>query len=655
MTLPTSSRPGSQRPAAPGADGRRGGRLPVSTVLARVEDLIGSFALLVMVLLPLAEIVSRRAFSRGIPGSGPIVQHLTLWVGFLGAAIAARDGKLLALATGTFIPAGIWRRAADIFAAAFGACAAVILAVGGWQMTMIEREAGTNIGAGIQAWVAQLVLPIAFALIAVRLVWRPGFNSLNPATHIDTHEPEADARRTRSRYVKSVWADRSLASIGILVGILLIRVPALIEGQSLVPIWIAIVAAAVAGTPLFAILGGTAALLFMRDGVTPATVLIETYSLSVSPTLPAIPLFTLAGFLLAEGRASERLLRVFRAWFGWIPGGTAVVCAVLCSFFTIFTGGSGVTILALGGVLFPALLKDGYREKFALGLLTASGSLGLLLPPALPLILYAVVAQIPIEDIFIGGILPGILLTTMVAGWGVREGIQSGAGRYQFRASEALQSLWAAKWELAIPVLVLVAMFSGLATAVEAAALTALYALIVQAFIHRDLSLRRDLPRAFTECVTVIGGVLIILGVAQGFTSYLVNAQVPAALVEWVRGHITSRLTFLLVLNLFLIGVGWLMEIFAAIVVVVPLIVPLGAAFGIHPVHLGIIFIANLELGFLTPLVGLNIFLASYRFKRPVLEVCVAALPMMAILGLGVLVITYIPWLTTGLLAMLGR
>jgi C4-dicarboxylate transporter DctM subunit len=733
VTLPTSSRPGSQQPRASGPDRLRDSRLRVSAVLGRVEDLIGSLALLVMVLLPLAEIVSRRVFSRGIPGSGPIVQHLTLWVGFLGAAIAARDGKLLALATGTFIPPGIWRRAADVFAAAFGACAAVILAIGGWQMTMIEREAGTNIGADIQAWVAQLVLPIAFALIAVRLVWRPGFNSLNPVTHVDTHEPEAtdarlkgsrsddrdsrsddrgsrsddrdsrsddrdsrsDDRGSRSddrgsrfedrdsrsedrssrsggqerppssknrsaslsgeRLARSIWIDRALASIGILAGILLTRVPSLIEGHSLLPIGIIIVVAAVAGTPLFAILGGAAALLFMRDGVTPATVLIETYSLSVSPTLPAIPLFTLAGFLLAEGHASERLLRVFRALFGWIPGGTAVVCAVLCSFFTVFTGGSGVTILALGGVLFPALLKDGYRERFALGLLTASGSLGLLLPPALPLILYAVVAQIPIEDIFIGGILPGILLTSMVAAWGVREGIQSGAGRYPFRSSEAVRSLWAAKWELAIPVLVLVAMFSGLATAVEAAALTALYALIVQALIHRDLSLRRDLPRAFTECVTVIGGVLIILGVAQGFTSYLVGAQVPAMLVGWVRGHITSRLMFLLVLNLFLLGVGWLMEIFAAIVVVVPLIVPLGAAFGIHPVHLGIIFIANLELGFLTPLVGLNIFLASYRFKRPVLEVCVAALPMMAILGVGVLVITYIPWLTTGLLGMLGR
>jgi C4-dicarboxylate transporter DctM subunit len=617
------------------ADGR------LTTVLAFAENAFASLALLSMVILPLLEIIWRRALGQGLPGSGPIVQHLTLWVGFLGAAIAARDGKLLALATGTFIPHGLWRRAADILAAAFGAWSALVLAWGGYQMVLMERQAGTTIGAEIQAWVAQLVLPIAFALIAVRIVWHCGSATLQESVDVE-------------RSPHSIWIDRALASLGLVAAVLCLRVPSIIEGHSLWPAAIVVIVAAIAGTPLFAILGGTAALLFMHEGVTPATILIETYSLSVSPTLAAIPLFTLAGFLLAEGKASERLLRVFRAWFGWIPGGTAVVCAVLCSFFTVFTGGSGVTILALGGVLFPALLKDGYRERFALGLLTASGSLGLLLPPALPLILYAVVAQIPIEDIFIGGILPGILLTSMVAAWGVREGVVSGAGRYPFRAREAVTATWAAKWELAMPALVLVAMFSGLATAVEASALTALYALVVQAIVHRDLSFRA-LLRAFSECVTVIGGVLIILGVAVGLTNYLVGAQVPEKLLEWARGNITSKWVFLLTLNIFLLAVGWLMEIFAAIVVVVPLIVPLGAAFGIHPVHLGIIFIANLELGFLTPLVGLNIFLASYRFKRPVLEVCVAALPMMAILGIGVLIITYVPWLTTGLLSMLGR
>ena len=596
-------------------------------IVGAIENAVATLAMLAMVVLPLLEIAVRRLFGVGVPASGPIVQHLTLWVGFLGAAIAAREGKLLALATGTFIPAGTPRRVAGIVAAAVASCASLVLAWGGVQMVAAEREAQTTIGAGIPTWIAQAVLPAAFVLIAWRLVWKAG-----PA-----------------------WTDRLAASTGLAVAVVLMRAPGLVEGRAAWPGLAVVAIAAVFGMPLFAILGGAAAWLFLHDGITPAAILVETYSLSVSPTLPAIPLFTLAGFLLAEGRASERLLRVFRALVGWIPGGTAVVCAVLCSFFTVFTGGSGVTILALGGVLFPALIRDGYRERFALGLLTASGSLGLLLPPALPLILYAVVAQIPIEDIFIGGILPGILLTTMVAAYGMREGIVSGAGRQPFHAPEALAATWAAKWELAMPALVLVAMFSGFATAVEAAALTAIYALVVQTLVHRDLSLGRDLLRVVTECVTVVGGVLIILGVAVGLTNYLINAQVPAILVDWARAHITSRVTFLLLLNVFLLAVGWLMEIYAAIVVVVPLIVPLGAAFGIHPVHLGIIFIANLELGFLTPLVGLNIFLASYRFKRPVLEVCRAALPMMAILGAGVLVITYVPWLTTGLLTLLGR
>jgi tripartite ATP-independent transporter DctM subunit len=580
-----------------------------------------------MALLPLLEAVSRRGFGVPIPGSGPIVQHLVLWVAFLGAAIAAREGKLLALASGTFIPSGPWQRASRIFAATIAAWISAILTWGGVELALTERAAGTSLGAGIPTWVAQLVLPVGFGLIAIRQVWRSG--------------PR--------------WSDRAIPFVGLLVGVLMMRTPGLLEGRPGWP-WVVLVAAAGAlGAPIFVILGGAAVLLFMADGVTPATVLIETYALSTSPTLPAIPLFTLAGFLLAEGRASERLLRVFRAWFGWIPGGTAVVCALLCSFFTVFTGGSGVTILALGGVLFPALLRDGYRERFSLGLMTAAGSLGLLLPPALPLILYGVVAQIPIEDLFIGGIVPGILLTAMIAAWGVREGIVSNARQQPFRLNEGVRSLWAAKWELAMPFVVLGAMFSGFATAVEAAALIALYALVVQTFVHGDLSLRRDVLRVLTECAVVVGGVLIILGVAVGFTSYLVNAQVPSRMLAWSEQHIASRVMFLLVLNLFLLAVGWLMEIFAAIVVVVPLIVPLGAAFGIHPVHLGIIFIANLELGFLTPLVGINIFLASYRFNRPVLEVCRAALPMMAILGTGVLLITYVPWLTLGLLRALGR
>lgn len=595
--------------------------------VTRVEDAIAAAALAVMTVIPLLEIVLRRTTGVGIPGAGPIVQHLVLWVGFLGAAIAAREGKLLSLATGTLVPDGWPRRLTRIIAATIGAAVTVVLVLAAVEFVQSERGTGSSFAAGIPTWTAELVLPVGFALIALRLAWR------------------AD----------DAWAGRCVAALGLVAGWFVGTHPAWVEGMSYVPGLLLIVIGGALGAPIFAILGGAAVVLFMADGITPAAILIETYSLSVSPTLAAIPLFTLTGFLLAEGHASERLLRVFRALFGWIPGGTAVVCAVLCSFFTAFTGGSGITILALGGILFPALVRDGYRERFSLGLLTASGSLGLLLPPSLPLMLYGVVAQMPIEDLFIGGILPGILLTTMVAAWGMREGIVSGAGRQAFDTREAGAALWGAKWELLMPVVVVGALFSGLATSVEAASLTAAYALFTQSVIHRDLSIRRDLLRVFAECVGLIGGVLVILGVAVGFTSWLVGAQVPMHLVEFTRAHIESRTMFLLALNGFLILVGCLMEIFPAIVVVVPLIVPLGQAFDVHPVHLGIIFIANLELGYLTPLVGLNILLASYRFKRPVLDVARAALPMGAILAIGVLVITYVPWLTLGILKMLGR
>ena len=402
-----------------------------------------------------------------------------------------------------------------------------------------------------------------------------------------------------------------------------------------------------------AILGGVAAWLDLVGDVPPAAILVETYALSVSPTLPAIPLFTLAGLALAEGRSSERLLRVFRACFGWLPGGTAVVCAFLCSFFTVFTGGSGVTILALGGLLLPALLRDGYRERFSLGLLTASGSLGLLLPPALPLIVYGVVAQVPIEDLFLGGVLPGLLMTSLIAAWGVREGLRNRTPRAPFVAREAARALWDAKWELLLPAVVLGALLGGFATPVESAALAALYALVVQGLVHRDLG-PRDLVRVLAQCVVLVGSVLVILCVAVGLTGWMVDAQVPARLLEWTRAHVDSRWVFLLGLNGFLLVVGCLMDIFSATVVVVPLVVPIAAAYGVDPIHLGILFIANLELGYLTPPVGLNLFLASQRFERPLLTVARAALPMLAILALGVLLITYVPWLTTALVRWTG-
>ena len=582
-----------------------------------------------IMLLPLSEIVARWLFGAGLPGSGPFAQSLTLWVGMLGAAIAAREGKLLTLATGEFLPKGWIATASHVIAAAAGATIATILALGGVALVQSNRAAGDIIAIGIPVWIADLVFPFAFALIALRLVWR----------------------------ASSTWQGRAIAALGILLGLWLGTQHNLLEGQSAWPWIAAIVFAGLVGMPIFALLGGTALFLFLVDGGRPIVMLIKAHEeLTTSAGLAAIPLFTLAGFLFAEGKSSERLLRALRALFGWAPGGTAVAAAALCAFFTLFTGGSGVTILALGGLLLPGLLKEGYRERFSIGLLTASGSLGLLFPLSLPLMLYGIVAQdIAIEDLFIGGILPGFLMLGLLAAVGMREGIRSGANRVPFRGSEAVAALWEAKWELMLPVVVLFVIMMGWAVPVECAPVAALYALIVQRYVHRDLPTWRDVIRVMSDCIALVGGVLVILSLAVGLTNYLINAQVPAALIDWTQTHIQSKWLFLLALNVFLLLVGCVMDIFSAIVVVVPLIIPLAQVFDINPVHLGIIFVANLELGFLHPPVGLNLLLASYRFKKPVLEVTWATLPFLAILAVGVLLITYVPWLTLGLLHLLGR
>ena len=595
--------------------------------LRRFESGLAGLALALMAILPLAEAGLRAVFGVGIPGSLPFVQHLTLWVTFLGAALATREDKLLTLATGEFLPEGRWREAARIGAYSVAAGITALLARASWDLVVIERQAGTEVAVGLPVWVAQLAMPIGFVLIALRLVWH-------------------SADRGRARVP---------ALIGLLAGVLLGQFPLWLEGVTILPIVGLVLVATLLGGPIFAALGGLAVLLFLAEGVPAAAVPAESYRLVVSPTLPAIPLFTLAGFILAQGGSSQRLLKIFRALFGWVPGGTAVVAAISCAFFTVLTGGSGVTILALGGLLFQALRSDGYRERFSIGLLTASGSLGLLFPPALPLMLYGIVAQIAIPDLFLGGLVPGLLLLLLVAAWGVREGIVTKAGRQPFSLREARSAIWQGKWELALPLVVLGSIFSGYATLVEAAALTVLYTFAVEAVVHRDISFRRDLPKILAECLVLIGGVLIILAVAMGFTNYLVDAQVPSRIVDWVQTYIHSPLTFLLCLNLLLLLVGCLMDIFSAIVVVVPLIVPLGAAFGIDPIHLGIIFVANLELGYLTPPVGLNLFLAAYRFERPLLQIWRAAIPMLIILAIGVLLITYVPWFTLGIFELVGR
>ena len=604
--------------------------MSIKTLAVQAENRLASFALAGIMLLPLAEIVSRKFFGRSVQGSAAFASNLTLWLGMLGAAIAAREGKLLTLATGEFLPKGRFGNAAHIVAGAVGSMVATILALGSIALLIVDREAGSTITEGVPTWIADLALPVGFGLIAVRLALR----------------------------ASPLWTGRGLAALGIVAGLLLNQYRALLENSSLTPWLVVLLLGGVVGAPIFALLGGIALFASLTTGRPPAVLPAMAYEeLTTSTGIAAIPLFTLAGFLLAEGKSPERLLRVFRAWFGWAPGGTAVAAATLCAFFTLFTGGSGVTILVLGGLLLPALLGEGYRERFSIGLLTASGSLGLLFPLSLPLMLYGIVSQgkASIEDLFIGGLLPGLLMLGLLALLGVREGLVASAGRPPFRAPEAFGAIWEAKWELMLPIFVVGMFVAGVATLVETAPMAALYTLVVQRYIHRDLPSWRDVFRVAADCIALVGGVLLILAVARGLTDWFVDAQLPAALVEWTRAHVESRLVFLLCLNVFLLIVGTLMDIFSAIVVVVPLILPLAEIYQIHYVHLGIIFIANLELGFLHPPLGLNLLLASVRFKKPVLEVTWATLPMLGILALGVLLITYVPWLTLGLLEWMGR
>jgi len=352
---------------------------------------------------------------------------------------------------------------------------------------------------------------------------------------------------------------------------------------------------------------------------------------------------------VTKSAAPQRLVRVCNVLVGRFRGGPAIVTVLVCTFFTSFTGASGVTILALGGLLMPILIGARYSERNALGLVTGAGSLGMLLPPCLPLIVYGIVARIDIKQIFLGGLVPAVLMTAGTAWWGIRQGPGGASAAHDFDASEARAALWGAKWELLTPVVAFAALFSGRATTVEAAALTALYVLIVEVFLTRDLRLVRDLPRILTECGLLIGGILLVLGVALGFTNYLVDAEIPARAVDWTVSTVQSKVLFLLLLNVFLLLVGCLMDIYSAIVIQVPLLVPLGLAYGIDPIQLGIIFLANLELGYLTPPVGLNLYMSSYRFGKSVPDVFRSVLPIIVVMLASVLLITYVPWLTTAL------
>ena len=399
------------------------------------------------------------------------------------------------------------------------------------------------------------------------------------------------------------------------------------------------------GAPIFIVICGLTLYLFFFSQIDTSAIIVEIYRLATTPVLVAIPLFTFTGYLLSESGAPRRLIRLSNAILGWLPGGLSVIALSTCAIFTALTGATGLTIIALGGILLPAMLRARYPEPFSLGLITTSGTLGLLFPPSLPLIIYAVVAKVRIDHLFIAGILPGVLLVGLLSTFSIYISVRSDVPRSRFQFNEVFGALKDAVWELPLPLVVLGGIYSGFFAVSEAAAISAVYVLLVEVVIYRDIKFRA-LPGIMKQSMVLVGGLLIILGAAMGLTNYLIDAQIPLKMLDFFKLHIQSKIVFLMVLNGFLLAVGCTMGIFSALVVVVPLLGPIAQAYGIHPIHLGIIFLTNLEIGASIPPLGINLFIASMRFEKPVLRLYVASLPFIVILLLALALITYWPSLS---------
>ena len=593
----------------------------ITSNLKKLEFYFTNIIIALLISLPVLEVVARFFGTTAITSSRMVVQHLTLWVGFFGAVLASSRGKLLSLSSSNLFEPESSFSIKHFIAKSTSLIILISLFWGSLQLVTVEYQYPVNISPLISRWFAQSIMPISLMLMLVILFFK-SYSSLK---------------------------NKFALLISILLFLSIVSIPQVRESS--VTLWFSffsIIFSLFYGLPIFLGLGGIAALLFWFDWTPLSAISAETYRVVVSPTLPTIPLFTIAGFLLAESKSSIRLLSLFQALFGWIPGGTPIVLVIICGFFTAITGGSGVTILALGGLLMPMLIKDGFSKDFSLGLITVSGSIGLLFPPSLPLIIYGVTAGVSIKSIFLGGIIPGLLILVIVASWAIFSSKRQSVAVYGFKINNIKSALIESKWEIAIPFIIMFGIFGGYMTLVETAAISALYVLFITVVIYRDISFSK-VGNILIDCCALIGGVLIILGVAMGLTSYIIDAEVPMTLLKWVKTNISSKYIFLILLNVFLLIVGCMMDIFSATIIVVPLIKPIAAYFGIDPIHLAIIFIANLELGYLTPPVGMNLFLSAYRFDESMKSVYTSTMPFYFVMLFFVILITYFPILSTWL------
>lgn len=406
---------------------------------------------------------------------------------------------------------------------------------------------------------------------------------------------------------------------------------------------------ALLGAPLFVVIAANALIQLYAADYDLTLMFIEFYRLAKMPMLLPIPLFTFAGYVLAESHAPRRLVRVSKALFGWMPGGLAVVCILACAVFTAFTGASGVTIIALGGLIYPALLQDRYKERFSLGLMTTSGSLGILFAPSLPLILYGIVAEVPVDDLFRAGILPGILMLSLLALYSSYKAIRFNVPRPAFDWKEFKEALIDARYELPLPILIMAGIYSGTIAISEAAIFSAVLVLFVEMVLYRDISIR-DISVIMRKSMVLVGAILIIMGCSLAYTNYLLDAEVPMKILDALKHHLENRLTFLLLLNIFLLIVGCMLDIFSALIVVIPLILPIAREFGVDPIHLGIIFLTNLNIGYMTPPVGLNLFITSLRFKKSIVDIYISTIPFLLLMLLALVIVTYFPAISLGLL-----
>lgn len=642
----------------------------------RVEEWIGVVGLLLMAALPIVQIVIRGVAAAGIPGYNSYIFHLVLFTAFLGGTIAAAGKQHLAIragiehlsgertaegtpdglprggvagadgeAAGSASGRGSARGAGRAIQAATAFLAAAITIAFAWSafsLALTAFEPGSMVGF-IPMRVVVMIMPLGFLVMAVRFVLQaPAGLRIVPVLGLLVGTFLAYAPLANLVYFYALeiplWIDSVYSAWFAVMEV--IAVPAIIL----------IIISAFFGLPLFVVLGGVALFLFARVGGSIEVIPNEGYVMLTGNTIPAIPLFTLAGFMLSESKSGQRLVRLFRAFFGWLPGGLVIASILVSTFFTTFTGASGVTILALGGLLLYILVRSGnHTERFATGVLTASGSIGLLFPPSLALIIYGVTAQVSIRDLFIAGLIPGAVMVLAMCAVGVIVSLRRGIESVPFRFSDAWAALKESIWEILLPVIIIVVYFLGIATLVETAAVAVAYTFMVEVVIHREIKLS-DLRTVGVKALSIIGGVLIILALARGLSYFIIDAEVPTRLADWVEATISSKFVFLILVNLVLLVTGCFMDIFSAILVVAPLIIPLGGIFGVDPVHLGVIFIANMGIGFITPPVGLNLFLASYRFEVPLGKLYRNVLPFFAIQLAIVLVITYVPGLSLRLL-----